>query len=187
MQIVWTCFATKNIVFYTTNVFNLDQYFGDGFLLKLASFRDLHPWRFSVRFLDIVFWDFGRIWGSKTEVKSPRICPKWGPKTKTAISRKSCSRVHGSTIFEVRRPRKLSRNHGETYSKQASEFWGGFFTFVGDFWRFWGAFGGPVGGILGVFWVANLELNFRSDFRVASAGIAEAALGLLGLVCRVRI
>ena len=60
----------------------------------------------------------GWIWGSKTEVKSPKICPKGGPKTKTAIFRKSCSRVHGSTIFEVRRPRKLSRNLRKTVTER---------------------------------------------------------------------
>ena len=61
---------------------------------------------------------FYRLLGSLTEVKSPKICPKWGPKTKTAIFRKSCSRVHGSTIFEVRRPRKSSRNLRKTVTER---------------------------------------------------------------------
>ena len=64
---------------------------------------------------------FPRLLGSKTEVKSPKICPKGGPKTKTVIFRKSCSRVHGSTIFEVRTPWKLSRNLRETVSERRRE------------------------------------------------------------------
>ena len=70
------------------------------------------------RLSDVFFLPCGWILGSKTEVKSRKICPKGGPKTKTAIFRKSCSRVHGSTIFEVRRPRKLSRNLRKTVTER---------------------------------------------------------------------
>jgi len=70
------------------------------------------------RFSDVVFYALWVDFGVRNGGKSPKICPKGGPKTKTAIFRKSCSRVHGSTIFEVRRPRKLSRNLRKTVTER---------------------------------------------------------------------
>ena len=64
----------------------------------------------------IDFWSrFGRLFwsvlGAKRELKSAQNRLKSLPGAKTAIFRKSCSRVHGSIDFEVRRSSKTTKNH----------------------------------------------------------------------------
>ena len=53
----------------------------------------------------------------KKVAKSWEIGPGGGPGAKTVIFLKSCSRVYGSSIFEARKPRKLSRNSHKTLAE----------------------------------------------------------------------
>ena len=107
------------------------------------------------------FWS---VLGSKMRWKWAKIHRQGGPKTKTAISRGSCSRVHGSTIIEVRRPRKLSRNLRKTMKKRIAKKVTKKNTFLSIFGWFGVHFRTPKSTVLSIFDHCFSLLFFRLAF-----------------------